>query len=502
MQSRMVALRARVGRLLAGGPRGLRFDPAPGQIRPGRAAVRGRRSGPSHRARRRAAEATGRAGGDGAPDADKRRGKHLSVVTKKQPPGTNARRSFGIRDGIVLPVGEVVAADYAYRAARGADPAGSNPPWPASRSSTAAQGWVERLTVDCRFNFTDLKERIFTAPRYAGSRIGGAMFLQRMGSRLGSISDAVQMEVLGGLYGTMVPIVFAAASQLVAGAIIVSQTADVVTGVLTGIGVIVALVRACDVLAFRRRFARRPALGRAEANRCRRRYAIGTGTTALLPGLFTARSLMLQDAIYSTMAIGISFGFGAGIVARLSLLPFVAIADLSVMALPPIVLAFASMDAPHFGLGMLMTIYLIGSFEMVRLSFNSTIDRIMLKQQFEQLARFDPMTGVFNRSVLAMDLPDMIADREIARSRSMRSISIISRLPTTGSAIRSAMPCSNRSPRDSRRLPGSTIASFGWEATNSFLFRGRHGRTNGLNGWRNGFSRRSVRPIASRGMTS
>jgi diguanylate cyclase (GGDEF)-like protein len=237
------------------------------------------------------------------------------------------------------------------------------------------------------------------------------MFLQRMGSRLGSISDAVHMEVIGGLYGTMVPIVFAGASQVIVGAIVVSQTADVVTGVLTGIGVIVAFVRACDVLAFRRRFAQKPALDRAEANRCRRRYAIGTGTTAFLLGLFAARSLMLQDAICSTMAIGIAFGFGAGIVARLSLLPFVAIADLSVMALPPIVLAFASMDAPHFGLGMLMTIYLIGSFEMVRLSFNSTINQIMLKQQFEQLARIDPMTGVFNRSVLATDLSDMIADR-------------------------------------------------------------------------------------------
>lgn len=237
------------------------------------------------------------------------------------------------------------------------------------------------------------------------------MFLQRMGLRPGSISDAVHMEVVGGLYGTMVPIVFAGASQVIVGAIVVSQTADVVTGVLTGIGVIVAFVRACDVLAFRRRFARKPALDRAEANRCRRRYAIGTGTTAFLLGLFAARSLMLQDAICSTMAIGIAFGFGAGIVARLSLLPFVAIADLSVMALPPIVLAFASMDAPHFGLGMLMTIYLIGSFEMVRLSFNSTINQIMLKQQFEQLARIDPMTGVFNRSVLATDLSDMIADR-------------------------------------------------------------------------------------------
>jgi diguanylate cyclase len=237
------------------------------------------------------------------------------------------------------------------------------------------------------------------------------MFLQRMGSRLGSISDAVHMEVIGGLYGTMVPIVFAGASQAIVGAIAASQTADVVTGVLTGIGVIVAFARAWDVLAFRRRFARKPALDRAEANRCRRRYAIGTGATAFLLGLFAARSLMLQDAIYSTMAIGIAFGFGAGIVARLSLLPFVAIADLSVMAIPPIVLAFAPMDSPHFGLGMLMTIYLIGSFEMVRLSFNSTINQILLKQQFEQLSRIDPMTGVFNRSVLATDLSDIIADR-------------------------------------------------------------------------------------------
>jgi len=97
------------------------------------------------------------------------------------------------------------------------------------------------------------------------------MFLQRMGSRLGSISDAVHMEVVDGLYATMVPIVFAGASQAIVGAIIVSQTADVVTGVLTGVGVIVAFLRACDVLGFRRRFAQKPALDRAEANRCRRR---------------------------------------------------------------------------------------------------------------------------------------------------------------------------------------------------------------------------------------
>jgi diguanylate cyclase len=38
----------------------------------------------------------------------------------------------------------------------------------------------------------------------------------------------------------------------------------------------------------------------------------------------------------------------------------------------------------------------------------------VLKQKFEDLARLDPMTGVCNRSVLATDLPPIVAKGHVA----------------------------------------------------------------------------------------
>jgi diguanylate cyclase (GGDEF)-like protein len=58
-----------------------------------------------------------------------------------------------------------------------------------------------------------------------------------------------------------------------------------------------------------------------------------------------------------------------------------------------------------------MIIYLAGSLEMVRLTYNAMLSQLTLRQQFEQLARIDPMTGLFNRSVLDSDLVRMVNDR-------------------------------------------------------------------------------------------
>ncbi len=238
------------------------------------------------------------------------------------------------------------------------------------------------------------------------------MYLQTMGSRSGSISDSVYMEVLRTLHGTMVPILLAGLSQAIVGAITVEQTGDVVIGVLATVGVLVDTVRACEVVAFRRRAARKPPLELAEARVWGWCYALGTTATSLTVGLLAARSLMLESEVCTMMAIGIAFGFGAGIIARLSLLPFLALADLFVLGVPAIAVSFARLDMPHIGLALLIAIYVVGSFEMVRLTFNSTVDHIKLKEQFEQLARLDPMTGVFNRSLLTSELPRLIAERD------------------------------------------------------------------------------------------
>jgi diguanylate cyclase (GGDEF)-like protein len=238
------------------------------------------------------------------------------------------------------------------------------------------------------------------------------MLFASMHRRAAPISDAVYIEVVIALHGTIVPILMAGVGQAIVGAIAARETGDRAIALLTILGVVVAIIRMFGVLAFRRRMARKPLLARAEAFACEWRYAAGTVVTGLIIGAFAARSLVLKDAICSVMAIGMAFGFGAGVVARLSLRPVVAMLDLTAIGLPAIMTLFLQpWDAPHIALGLFFSIFVVGSFEMVRLSYNSTLNQMTLKRQFEQLARTDPMTGLSNRSVLATDLVQIVADR-------------------------------------------------------------------------------------------
>ncbi|WLB51926.1 GGDEF domain-containing protein [Bradyrhizobium japonicum] len=240
------------------------------------------------------------------------------------------------------------------------------------------------------------------------------MLFNRMESGRASISDAVYLEVITGLHGTTMPNILAAACLAMVGAITTYETGDIVTAGLTVAGVVVAIVRLFEIFAFRRRLAQLPQLNRAEAARWERRYVAGTVVTAFVLGVFAARSIVLGDALCSVMAIGIGFGFGAGVVARLALRPVAALLDLVAIAAPAAIVTFMQPDLRHVGLGLLILMYVAASFEMVRLSFNASISQITLKRQFEQLSRLDPMTGASNRSVLATDLPQMLAAGMIA----------------------------------------------------------------------------------------
>ncbi|WP_431201979.1 diguanylate cyclase domain-containing protein [Bradyrhizobium betae] len=240
------------------------------------------------------------------------------------------------------------------------------------------------------------------------------MLFKRMETGAASISDAVYLEVITTLHGTTMPNILAAACLAMVGAITTYETGDAVTATLTVIGIAVAIVRLFEIVAFRRRLVHPPQPGRAEAARWERRYIAGTVATALVLGVFAARSIVLGDALCCVMAIGIGFGFGAGVVARLALRPVAALLDLVAIAAPAAIVTFMQPDLRHVGLGLLILMYVGASFEMVRLSFNASISQITLKRQFEQLARIDPMTGLSNRSVLAADLPPLLADGMVA----------------------------------------------------------------------------------------
>lgn len=231
----------------------------------------------------------------------------------------------------------------------------------------------------------------------------------RFKSGAASISDAVYLEVVGNLYGTVVPILIAGGCQAIVGAISVTETGDLLSAALTIAGIVVAVVRLFGVLAFRNETRRRPLRDRAEAIVWEWRYAVGSFTTALIIGLFAARSLFVGDAICLVMAVGIAFGFSAGIVARLSLRPVVALLDFAAVGLPAVVATFMkAWDAPHIALGFMFLVFIAAGVEMVRLSYDNTLNQMSLKRKFEQLARIDPMTGLLNRSVLVTDLAEIV----------------------------------------------------------------------------------------------
>jgi diguanylate cyclase len=239
------------------------------------------------------------------------------------------------------------------------------------------------------------------------------MFFARFQLRAVPISDSTYIEVIASLYGTPVPIFVAGVCQAIVGTISVAQTGDVFTAVLTILGVIVALVRLLVVWAFRRESRRKAPLNRSELIAWEWRYAAGTFTTALLLGLFSARGLFVGDATCLVMAVGLAFGFGAGIVARLSLRPVVAFLDLCAVGLPSVAATLLMQrDVPHIAMGLMFLIFIVAGFEMVRLSYNSTLNQMTLKQKFEQLARIDPLTGLLNRSVLAADLERIVANSD------------------------------------------------------------------------------------------
>jgi diguanylate cyclase (GGDEF)-like protein len=237
------------------------------------------------------------------------------------------------------------------------------------------------------------------------------MFFGRFQSRSASISDAIYLEIIATLYGTTVPILVAGICQAIVGAISVRESGDAFTAVLTVLGVVVTIARMIDVSAFRRQTRRTPLLDRAEAIGWERRYAVGTVVMAFILGLFAARSLFVADAICLVMAVGIAFGFCAGIVARLSLLPALAILDFIVVGLPPIAAALIKQwDVAHVVLALMFLVFIVAGVEMVRLSYTAMMNQMTLKQTFEQLARIDPMTGLLNRSVLATDFAQVVAE--------------------------------------------------------------------------------------------
>jgi diguanylate cyclase (GGDEF)-like protein len=232
-------------------------------------------------------------------------------------------------------------------------------------------------------------------------------------------SDAIYVELVDALFTMTPPLVILLISLGVVGAAVFTRTGDwLVLGLI-----ITALLISAERILMTQRYRRTTAdapLSPAAAQLWERRFsARGIITTAIV-GALGARCFMLPYPKIHMLIVGVLFAYAAGIVTRVAYRPQIAIVNLLILSIPPIIACLLVGGMVYWCLALLMTIFLIGAFETVRHLYTTVVSQLTLKLRFAGLARCDPLTGLSNRLALNENLETIVA----AASREGRPIAI------------------------------------------------------------------------------
>lgn len=208
----------------------------------------------------------------------------------------------------------------------------------------------------------------------------------------------IPLELVESRFSTLMPIVLVAFGQILVGTIASLQTADPAFIVITILSVIVTIARLVIIFAYRRRSSDDP----ASTSRWQRRYQIGSYAAATLVGALALRSFTIGSAEIAMMGNAVAFGYASGIVARGAIPPRWAFAGITLVTVPIIIGCLTHPTEPaYLCLALLVSIFYVGSFDVIRSNYESASRQIELKRQYEEMAKFDPLTRLRNRSALA-----------------------------------------------------------------------------------------------------
>ncbi|MGN6424603.1 MAG: diguanylate cyclase domain-containing protein [Asticcacaulis sp.] len=231
--------------------------------------------------------------------------------------------------------------------------------------------------------------------------------------------DTVYVELVDILYTTLAPVIMVGALMLGIGALISFESKDAALGALSVLTAAATLIRAAAILLYRR--ARQAAdFDVSAARQWERRYAVGSFIFALMVGAFNARALVIGDPHAPLLTTGLIFGYGSGIVARVSVRPAICIPSLFLAVAPTVAALSVHVNLAQGFYGkasyavlmfMLVSFSLIG-LETVRHIHKSILQSLTTKRDLMALAGQDALTGLPNRVVLRARLDEGVARAE------------------------------------------------------------------------------------------
>ncbi|WP_423604005.1 diguanylate cyclase domain-containing protein [Sphingomonas sp. MS122] len=225
----------------------------------------------------------------------------------------------------------------------------------------------------------------------------------------------VYRELVDTLFGMRLPIVgLGLVFAGVAGLAAYEWQDRVFAGIALG-ALIVTAVRLLLLGAY----ARDPAKDAARLKQWELRYAIGNYAIAVLLAALNLQALTHHLPLLHLLTVSLVFGFGAGVVSRISVRPVICIVSLLLATVPTVVGLVAHALVPHaaplhaelFAIEAVMVAMITGlSLHTVAHLYRSAVEHLVAQHDMAQLAKHDALTGLANRLLLRERFHDTSQD--------------------------------------------------------------------------------------------
>lgn len=221
------------------------------------------------------------------------------------------------------------------------------------------------------------------------------------------------------LFGMRLPIVGMGLVFAAIAALVVWEWQDPVFAALSAGSVIITAARLATLSAYHRA---EPPSDAVELRRWERRYAIGAYAIALLLGLLNVRAFAYDYPLLHLITISLVFGFGAGVVSRISVRPAICVGTLLLATAPTaiaiVVHAFVTPEKPlHTELYVteaFLIVMITGlSLQTVSYLYRTAVQHHTAEHDLALLAKSDALTGLPNR----LQLRERFQDASIAAAR-------------------------------------------------------------------------------------
>jgi diguanylate cyclase len=226
-------------------------------------------------------------------------------------------------------------------------------------------------------------------------------------------------ELVDVIFTSLPPVAFIGAILTAVGFLLAARNNDAALWILTALGAVVTVARILLIIAYRR------SAGGDKARNVglwERRYAIGAYSFSLLLGAFNLRAIAIGDPMVDMLVTSVMFGYGAGIVARLSVRPKICVVSL-LLAVAPTVMgylidaAIAADDyatAVYAGQALLLVGFTAAGMEAMRHTYQTTLQHLLTQRDLAILAGQDALTRLPNRTLLCARFNEAMA--QIRRS--------------------------------------------------------------------------------------